>query len=42
MTQPNRVPVVYLAGGMRSNWQDKVIEKVGATDLPRFFGPRIT
>lgn len=23
------VPVIYLAGGMRSNWQDKVIEAVG-------------
>jgi len=43
MTHPNRVPVVYLAGGMRSNWQDKVIEKVGATALiidPRRHGSK--
>lgn len=43
MDKRKRVPVVYLAGGMRSNWQDKVIEAVGATALiidPRRHGSK--
>lgn len=41
MGKLKRVPVVYLAGGMRSNWQDSVKEKVkNAGSMAIFIDPR--
>lgn len=43
MAKFKRVPLVYLAGGMRSNWQDEVKAAIGGSALlidPRNHGSR--